>query len=274
MEHCEITGKSRGRWPVGTSWRAAAALVAGSLAACAPAQRDPAASPPVVAAAAVDDETLHGVWVMEVPDSVRAGAANLRAVYQSLHLGREGRATLRVGDAVEGAYRVAGRELTVVTAGDTAVARVAHSPGQTAPLVYEMRNDTLWWRGGGGAPVPLRSWIPALERERRLPAGLWRHAWLTDRGEEATLQLSAGGCARFLRSSGSVTRPYRVAGDTLRLDFGGVLGIPERSRYVIRGDTLRLDFVYATRRGPESMQLRFVRQRYEMLDPAARCVVP
>lgn len=274
MRHHRIAGGRRGWWPVAVRPRAAAALAAVGLVACAPARPDPVASLPTTTTARPADAVLHGAWVMEVPDSVRARMAGLRTAHQSLHLGTGGRATLSTGDAVDGAYRVTGRELAVIAAGDTAVALVAHAAGRMAPLLYEMRDDTLWWRGGGAAPVPLRSWVPALERERRLPAGLWRHAWLPDRGEEATLQLSAGGCARFLRSTGSLTRRYRVAGDTLRLGFGGFLGIPDESRYDVRGDTLRLDFTFAGRRGPEPMQLRFVRQRYEMLDPAARCAVP
>ena len=53
--------------------------------------------------------------------------------------------------------------------------------------------------------------------------------------------------------------------------FGGFLGIPERSRYGLRGATLQLDFTDADGARPPVVRLRFVRNRYHFLDPAARC---
>ena len=105
------------------------------------------------------------------------GRAAPEAWYLDLVFGRDGQAHVTIGDAVEGSYRVAGDEVTVVAPGDTIAARVplGGASGGTVPLVYGIRRDTPWWRGGAGAPVPLRAWVPSLERERSLPAGAWLH---------------------------------------------------------------------------------------------------
>lgn len=235
-------------------------------------QATPASTSPDVAGRATREQgTLGGTW-LEMRDSARATSATW---YLSLSFSGDGTARVVIGDIVEGRYEVAGTEVTVVGAGGTSVARVplGGPGGRAVPLRYEMRRDTLWWQGGGSTPVPLRAWVPALERERRLPAGAWFHAWPNARGR-ASLQLSAGGCARFVRATGTLTRPYRVDGDTLWMGFGGFLGLPERSRLSLRGDTLELDFMYAGAGAPQPIQLRFVRHRYEILDLAARCEPP
>lgn len=265
---CDTTARVRQRSGARAIGRHAAALFAAAgLAGCAPSPPLSASSPESTIPVA---EALRGAWAMEVPDSVRTRLPDVATTFLSLRFDDGGRVSVSVGDVVEGAYRVDGRDVVVIAPGDTGAARIAYGPSRKAPLIYEMRGDTLWWRGGD-APVPLASWVSVLERERRLPAGLWRHAWIDGLVGEARLQLTAGGCARFVLVSGTFTRSFRVTADTLSTDFDGFLGIPGRSRYTAQGDTLRLDFTFDTRRGPEPTQLRFVRQRYEMLDPMARC---